>query len=69
MDRIAFRELLIRYINGTAAAEEKSLIDHWYELLYDNKRPALKQTELDNIEQEMWAYIEKAGNLGNPFAV
>ena len=68
MDRIAFRELLIRYSNGTATAEEKSLIDHWYELLYDNNL-ALKQTELDNIEQEMWAYLEKAGNLTKPIVV
>jgi transmembrane sensor len=69
MDRIAFRELLIRYTDGTATAEEKSLIDHWYELLYDNKLPALKQPELDNIEQEMWAYIEKTGNLTEPIVV
>jgi transmembrane sensor len=69
MDRTAFRELLIRYSNGTASAEEKALIDHWYELLYNNKLPALKQEELDNIEQEMWAHIEKAGNLSGPFPV
>ncbi len=69
MDRTAFRELLIRYSNNTATAEEKALIDHWYELLYNNKLPALKQSELDNIEQEMWAHIEKAGNLSGPFTV
>jgi ferric-dicitrate binding protein FerR (iron transport regulator) len=63
MDRTAFRELLLRYVNGTATPEEKALVDHWYELLYDNKLPALKQEELDNIEQEMWAHIEKEGNI------
>jgi transmembrane sensor len=63
MNRTAFRELLIRYINGTATTEEKALIDHWYELLYDNNLPALKQEELDTIEQEMWAHIEKEGNV------
>lgn len=63
MDRTAFRELLIRYINGTATTEEKALVDHWYELLYDNTLPALTQKELDNIEQEMWAHIEQTGNL------
>lgn len=61
MDRITFRELLLRYANGSAAPEEKELIDHWYELLYNNTLPALKQEELDNIEQEMWTYIEKEG--------
>ncbi|OQP58111.1 hypothetical protein A3860_07225 [Niastella vici] len=63
MNRTAFRELLIRYINGAATSAEKALIDHWYEGLYNNNLPVLKQSALDNIEQEMWAYIEKAGNL------
>lgn len=63
MNRTAFRELLIRYINGTAIAEEKALVDHWYELLYDNNLPALQHEELDNIEQEMWVHIEKEGNI------
>lgn len=61
MDRTAFRELLLRYANGTASPEEKALVNHWYELLYNNKLPALKQEELDNIEQEIWAHIEKEG--------
>jgi len=39
------------------------LVDHWYELLYDNNLPALQHEELDNIEQEMWAHIEKEGNI------
>jgi len=65
MNRIAFRELLIRYIDGTATTEEKALVDHWYEGLYDNKLSALKEEELDNIEQEIWAHIEKTGNLSN----
>lgn len=63
MDRIAFRELLLKYASGNATPEEKVLIDHWYELLYNNSLPALKQDELDGIEQEMWSYIEKEGIL------
>lgn len=63
MNRIAFRELLIRYIHGTASTEEKTLVDHWYELLYDNNPSALHNEELDNIEQEMWTHIEKEGNI------
>lgn len=63
MNRTTFRELLIRYINGTTTPEEKALIDNWYEGLYKNNLPVLKQSALDNLEQEMWAYIEKAGNL------
>jgi len=66
MNRTAFRELLIRYVNGTASTEEKALIDHWYELLYDNNLPALKPEELDTIEQEIWAHIEQAGNITVP---
>jgi len=45
------------------------MIDHWYELLYNNKLPALQQTELDNIEQEMWVYIETTGNLTDAVVV
>jgi transmembrane sensor len=63
MDRIAFRELLLKYANGAATPEEKVLVDHWYELLYDNSLPTLKQDELHSIEQEMWTYIEKEGAL------
>lgn len=63
MDRIAFRELLFKYVNGAATPQEKVLVDHWYELLYNNSLQPLKQDELDNIEQEMWTYIEKEGIL------
>ena len=67
MDRTAFRELLLKYAHGAATPEERVLIDHWYELLYNNSLPALKQDELDGIEQEMWTYIEKEGILpGDP---
>ena len=69
MDRTAFRELLLRYASGTALPEEKVLIDHWYELLYNNSLPALKQDELDSIEQEMWTYIEQEGIMPEPAVV
>ena len=62
MHRTAFRVLLVRYVNGAATPEEKALIDHWYELLYQRNLPALKQEELDTIEREMWTYIEMEGN-------
>lgn len=68
MDRTAFRELLLRYAGGTASPEEKVLIDHWYELLYNNSLPVLKQDELDSIEQEMWTYIEREGIISGPAA-
>ncbi|HUP11936.1 MAG TPA: FecR domain-containing protein, partial [Niastella sp.] len=63
MDHIAFRELLLRYASGTASPNEKVLVEHWYELLYNNSLPALKQEELNTIEQEMWTYIEQEGIL------
>jgi transmembrane sensor len=63
MNRTAFRELLVRYVNGTASEEEKAIIDHWYELLYDASLPALQEEELDDIEQEMWTHIEKSGDF------
>ncbi|MBO9205303.1 MULTISPECIES: FecR family protein [Niastella] len=69
MDRTAFRELLIRYCDGSATAEEMALVDHWYEGLYNDKLPILNQTDLDNIAQEMWEHIEKEGNLVPPLTV
>lgn len=63
MNRSAFRQLLIRYIDGTATGAEKATVDSWYELLYDASLPPLSEQELDTIEQQMWQHIEKNGHV------
>jgi transmembrane sensor len=64
MNRNAFKQLLKRYVAGTANDEEKALIDHWYELLYNDTITTLSNDELDNIEEEMWNKIEQEANIG-----
>lgn len=63
MNRNAFKQLLKRYVAGTANDEEKLLIDHWYELLYNDSITALSDDELDSVEQEMWNKIEEEANI------
>lgn len=63
MNRDAFKQLLKRYVAGTANDKEKELIDHWYELLYNDNITALNDAELDTIEEEMWNKIEAEAQL------
>ncbi|MEO6732576.1 MAG: FecR family protein [Ferruginibacter sp.] len=63
MNRNAFKQLLKRYVAGTANDDEKDLIDHWYELLYNNNISELNDAELETIEQEMWNKIEADAQL------
>ncbi|MEO6229887.1 MAG: FecR family protein [Ferruginibacter sp.] len=63
MNRNDFRQLLKRYVSGTANEQEKALIDSWYELLYNESITALNTNELESIEQEMWNRIELQANI------
>jgi ferric-dicitrate binding protein FerR (iron transport regulator) len=63
MNRNAFKQLLKRYVAGTANDEEKALIDHWYELLYNDTITALSDDELESVEQEMWNKIAQETNI------
>lgn len=69
MNRNAFKQLLKRYVAGTANEEEKALVDHWYELMYNDSITALSTDELAIIEQEMWNKIEQEGNFTKEGAV
>lgn len=57
MNKLAFKQILQRYIDGTSTEEEIRLIDQWYELL-DNDLP-MPQTaqEWKEIEDRLWAKI------------
>jgi ferric-dicitrate binding protein FerR (iron transport regulator) len=63
MNRNAFKQLLKRYVAGTANDKEKALINHWYELLYNDNITTLNEQELNFIEQEIWDKIELEGNF------
>jgi len=36
MNRQAFHQLIKKYVDGECSAEEKQLIDQWYQLLDDH---------------------------------
>ena len=63
MSRNTFRQLLRRYVDGTANEEETKLIDQWYDLLYNEKITVLNEAELDVIENEMWMSIQQEATL------
>ncbi|NCI48138.1 FecR family protein [Sediminibacterium soli] len=59
MNRSDFKQMLKRYIAGTASDSEKVMIDHWYELLYNDNIRSLNEEELAIVEQEIWQEIEQ----------
>ncbi|MHC8950111.1 FecR family protein [Sphingobacterium hungaricum] len=65
MNRDSFKQLLKGYVSGTATDEERALIDHWYELLYNDSFRSLDDSELSAVEQEMWEHIERESKLSD----
>jgi len=63
MNSAAFKQLLKKYIDGTATDEEQVLVHQWYELLYDCNLPDLSAPELGEIEQQVWQHIATNGGL------
>ena len=59
MNRVAFKQLLKRYLAETTNEQEKALIDHWYELLFNDNINALSDKELEIVEQEIWNKIKE----------
>jgi transmembrane sensor len=57
MDRNAFRQLLRRYLDNSCTDEERRIIDHWYELL-DNERKPLSNEEITEVEKRLWCKIQ-----------
>lgn len=58
MSRKDFHLLLQRYVEGKSTAEEKDLIEQWYELLGDDELPAIQESELMQIESRLWDKIK-----------
>lgn len=65
MNRDSFKQLLKGYVSGTATQEEKALIDHWYEVLYNDSFKSLNGSELSAVEQEMWEHIEREAHFSD----
>jgi transmembrane sensor len=58
MNRKAFHQLLQRYVEGKCTAEERRLIDQWYELLDGENNFELADEEIDEIEERIWNKIK-----------
>lgn len=67
MNRRAFQHLLRRYLDGTSSAEEKKLVEQWYQLLDDDIEPVISDQEIKQIEQRLWTAIQS--NTHNDAAV
>lgn len=63
MNRKEFRQLLKRYLKDACTEEERAWVDHWYELLYDHRLPPVSASELDQLEDEIWAGIVQEGGV------
>ncbi|MEP6464966.1 MAG: FecR family protein [Parafilimonas sp.] len=59
MNRQAFHQLLKRYVDGKCSAEEKQLIDKWYQLLDDHSLLPVTEAEMNGIEEKLWKKIQK----------
>ncbi len=57
MNRIAFKLLLQKYLDGTTNTDETALIESWYELLNNDYVTPITAKELESIEEEMWEKI------------
>lgn len=65
MDKKTLYDLLGKYLNGTGTQRERDLIDHWLELLQEDKAFAsYTQDDLEAISSRMWQKIQ-AQTYGN----
>jgi ferric-dicitrate binding protein FerR (iron transport regulator) len=59
MDRKAFHALLKRYLDGKCTAEERGIVDEWYELLDDSEVQVPEDgEEFKAIEKRLWRKIQ-----------
>lgn len=58
MDRVAFHELLKRFIDGTCTAEETALINQWYDLLDGQDELSKDESNIEELENRMWNTIK-----------
>ena len=59
MNRQAFHQLLKKYVDGKCSAEEKQLIDQWYQLLDDHSLLPVTEADMNHIEERLWNKIQK----------
>jgi hypothetical protein len=63
MNRIAFKKLLQKYLDGTTNTNETALIESWYELLNNDYITPISAEELASMEEEIWEKIVSKSNI------
>jgi transmembrane sensor len=59
-DKIA-KDILDRYREGTCTPEEKALVEFWAHQLNEDKAHHLSDTDLADVQKEMWRMVKPAG--------
>ncbi|MFI5194364.1 MAG: FecR family protein [Chitinophagales bacterium] len=62
MNRKAFHQLLRRYLDGQCSMEENRIVDQWYDLLEEELPDYLTETELLQMEEQLWSRILEKKN-------
>lgn len=57
MNKQAFRILLQRYLDGTTTAQEKQMVDFWFESLELEQVKDAKETDWEGLENRLWDKI------------
>lgn len=60
MSHQTFKKLLQRYLHGSCTAEEKRIVERWYDLLPDEERQSLGQDDYEAIEERLWEKVSSA---------
>lgn len=54
-----FHSLLKRYLEGRCTEEEKKIVEQWYTVLDQEGLPAYQESELEAIDDRLWATLSK----------
>lgn len=58
MSKIQFKEILERYLSGTCSAQEKKIVEQWYELLDEDYRVLFPNMDMASLEEVIWEKIK-----------
>lgn len=65
MNQQEAERLIEKYVNGTATAREKQLVENWYASTAENKKLS-DDDDFEHISAEVWANTLKRANLPHP---
>ena len=63
MNREQFAALLEKYQEGRCTEQEKQLVEHWFALLENENAGEVSESDLDGVEERMWAGMQESAYL------